>query len=87
MRIPGLAGKLEDSWDGPYEIFKYLNDVNYEICVPNKRKKLHVNNMKQWVAQQAAVLRIMALAEEVHDPHEKFKLSGNALSQREGRQL
>ena len=36
--------------------------------------------MKQWVAQQARVLHIVALAEEVYDPHEKLKLSGNAIT-------
>ena len=37
MRIPGITGKL---------------DVNYEIVVPNyrnKRKVMHINNLKTWV--------------------------------------
>ena len=28
IRIPGLEAKLEDSWDGPYEVLKRLTDVN-----------------------------------------------------------
>ena len=28
MRISGLTGKLEDLWDGPYEVNCKLNDVN-----------------------------------------------------------
>ena len=38
MRILGLTGKLEDSWDGPYEVNRKLNNVNYELIVPNHHK-------------------------------------------------
>ena len=29
LRIPGMRGKLEDAWDGPYEVYRKLNNVNY----------------------------------------------------------
>ena len=84
MRIPGLAGKLEDAWDGPYEINRKLSDVNYEICVPNCRRKtkiVHVNNMKAWVAQQAQVFRIVVSAEDDNlEKDDKIKLRGSRLT-------
>ena len=27
MRLPGLTGKLDDSWDGPYKIYRKVNAV------------------------------------------------------------
>ena len=54
MRIPGLAGILEDSWDGPYDVNRKINDVSYELIVPShhkeKRKILHIINLKTYVA-------------------------------------
>ena len=32
LRILGLALKLEDSLDGPYEVFRKCNMVNYELA-------------------------------------------------------
>ena len=40
LQVPGMAGKLDDAWDGPYEVNRRCNDVNYETCVPNQRSKL-----------------------------------------------
>ena len=39
LRVPGLNYKLDDSWDVPFEVFKKLSDVNYEVTVPNKRQE------------------------------------------------
>ena len=39
MGIPGLVRKLEDAWDGPYEVNRKLNEVNYEICIPPCKAK------------------------------------------------
>ena len=61
LRLPGFAGKLEDAWDGPYEINRKFNEVNYEFCIPSRLSKVkvvHVNNIKKWVEQKARVLRI-----------------------------
>ena len=52
LKIPGLGNKLDDSWDGPYEVFRKLNDDNYEAIIPKcrgRRKVVHVNNLKPWV--------------------------------------
>ena len=82
MRIPGLMGKLDDSWNGPYEVNRKLNDVNYEIVVPNYRNKckvVHINNLKTWVEQQARVLRIICVVEESSETPAKLKLLGNTM--------
>ena len=33
IRIPGMSGKLEDAWDGPYEVNMKCGDVNYEVII------------------------------------------------------
>ena len=73
LRIPGLGRKLDDTWDGPYEVHRKIGDVNYEVIVPNKRKKkkiVHINNCKEWHQADALVLRIVAAAEEMGDEKE-----------------
>ena len=71
---------MDDSWDGPYEVFRKLNDVNYEVIIPKhrgRRKVVHVNNLKPpWVQEQARVLRIVVGADEAEDSHEGLKVSG-----------
>lgn len=39
LRVPGMVGKLDDAWDGPYEIYRKVNDVNYEVIVPNRKNR------------------------------------------------
>lgn len=34
MRVPGLTGKLEDSWEGPYEVVDKVSQVNYQLAIP-----------------------------------------------------
>jgi hypothetical protein len=63
LRIPGMAGKLKDAWNGPYEIYKKVNYENYEVIVPNRknRKKIvHVNNCNAW-----SCIIIVMIVEEV----------------------
>ena len=84
MRVPVLSGKLEDSWDGPYEVLSKVNRVNYMIAVPKhrtKKKIVHRNNLKEWVEQHASVLRIVAVAEESDELVGKLKLSGDELTE------
>ena len=73
LRVPGLHNKLDDNWDGQYEVSRKLNDVNYEVVVPNKRSKkkiVHVNNCKQWKQRENSVLRIVVAAEEQEEEKE-----------------
>lgn len=39
LHVPGMVGKLDDAWDGPYEIYRKVNDVNYEVIVPNRKNR------------------------------------------------
>ena len=44
-----------------------VNDVNFEIVIPNKRLKtsiVPVNQCKQWHPAEATVLRILVTAEK-----------------------
>ena len=34
VRTPELLGKLEDVWEGPYEIQRKQGDVTYELAIP-----------------------------------------------------
>jgi len=48
-RIPGIASKLQDSWDDPFVVTKKFSAVNYMIEEKKGRmrsKIVHVNNLK-----------------------------------------
>ena len=64
---PRLAGKLEDKWEGPFDVVRKLSEVNYEVNIPGKRlrrRTVHVNNCKEWKDVESAVLRVV-VADEV----------------------
>jgi len=48
MRIPGLQGSLEASWEGPYDVVEKLSRVNYKVRREggDKKKLVHINNTK-----------------------------------------
>ena len=65
---PGLTGKLEESWEGPYEVLKQKNEVNLELGIPGaknrgKGKTVHFNNVKPFIQEEVAVLRLVVAAE------------------------
>lgn len=73
VRIPALTGKLEDSWEGPYEILDQVSPVNYQLAIPGGRKTtkiLHVNMLKQWSSPEAHVLRVVVAEEDGDSPQE-----------------
>ena len=39
MRVPVICGKINDAWDGPYEVHKRVGEVNYEVVIPNVKEK------------------------------------------------
>ena len=45
VRTPDLKGKLEDVWDGPFEVTRRISPVTYEITVPRRRSKHMVTHM------------------------------------------
>ena len=67
VRKPDLQGKLEDVWDGPFEIIRRISPVTYEMAVPSRRSKrmvVHVNSLKMWVDVEAQVLRVVVAQED-----------------------
>ena len=47
-RIPGLASKLEDSWEGPNSVVDRVGDASYKVKRDSqkgkKHKIIHINN-------------------------------------------
>ena len=33
LRTPDLHGKLDDQWEGPYELLKSIGEVTYDIAI------------------------------------------------------
>ncbi len=51
-RIPGMIAKLQDSWEGPYEVLERLGPVNYKVREEGEKQRtkvIHVNNAKLYV--------------------------------------
>ena len=49
--LPTTSNKLLVEWQGPYTITRKLGKVNYEVRMPEKRKRLkifHANMLRQW---------------------------------------
>ena len=67
LRTPGMHGKLEEAWEGPYEVTETLNDVNVRICLPGQGKKnkvVHVKLIVPYEDRLAKVCRIVLVAED-----------------------
>ena len=48
--LPTSSNKLLAQWQGPYRILRRVGKVNYEVVMPNKRKRrnvFHVNMLKK----------------------------------------
>ena len=41
-QIQGIGSKLNDAWDGPYEVVRKLSDINYEIYHYQKLKAVRI---------------------------------------------
>ena len=83
VRRPGLVGKLEDCWDGPYELIRKVIPVTYELSVPQRHSKslvVHVNALKPWVDVEASVLRVVVADE---DPEENSDGTGKLTAQQQ----
>ena len=47
-RTPGMDGKLEAAWSGPYQVVKRIGDMDYRLDLGWGRKKVwHTNNLKK----------------------------------------
>ena len=67
-RIPGMSGKLMESWHGPYPVEARKSRVDYQVKVGKGRAKvLHINNLKKYHPRGEEVLRLALVAEEWQD--------------------
>ena len=49
--LPTSTNKLLAEWQGPYTITRRIGKVNYEVLMPNRRKRhkiFHVNMLREW---------------------------------------
>ena len=66
-RIPGLIGKLEESWHGPYKVVAKKSRVDYLVDLgkcKGRVKVLHVNNLKRYYPRVEEVLRLALVAKD-----------------------
>ena len=80
-RIPGMIGKLKESWHGPYDVVARKSRVDYAVDLGKGRgrvKVLHVNNLKKYFPRVEEVLRLALVAEDwAEDECVGRKLSGS----------
>ena len=63
-RVPGMSGKLAESWHGPYEVEERKSRVDYKVKVGRGRSKvLHINDLKRYHPRGEEVLRLAIVAE------------------------
>ena len=66
-RIPGLIGKLKESWHGPYSVVARKSRVDYAVDFGKgngRVKVLHINNLKQFYPRGGESVRRLALVAE-----------------------
>ena len=67
IRKPMRRGKLESSWEGPYEIDGQRSPVTYSVRIPgrpNKSKVIHCNLLKKWCTPTEKIHRVVVLKED-----------------------
>ena len=72
VRIPQLTGKLDDKWEGPYEVLEQVSPLTYRLAIPgraNRSRVLHVDMLKLWHTVDNRVLRIIVATEDSQDTH------------------
>ena len=86
-RIPGMIGKLKESWHGPYEVLAKKSRVDYVVNVGKGKgriKVLHINNLKKFYPRPEEVLRLALVAEDwAEDESVGTRLSGNCVGFKE----
>ena len=89
VRTPDLAGKLEDIWEGPYEITRRISSVTYELAVPTRRTKkrvVYINMLKAWKSPEAPVFPVI-VAEEDECEDDLSGQGGEEFSQKQAKEL
>ena len=83
---PGLTGKLQSIWDGPYEVVAKLSNCNYSIAVKGKRSRhttVHMNRLEAWKTPTANLFQVVvAVKFEVNpEPIGKVKMGVTHLTE------
>ena len=89
VRTPDLARKLEDIWEGPYEITRRISSVSYELVDPTrwiKKHVVHVTMLKDWKSPVAPVFRVI-VAEEGECEDDQSGQDGEELVQKQAQEL
>ena len=89
---PGLTGKLQSIWDGPYEVVAKLSNCNYTIAVKGKRSRhttVHINRLKAWKTPTANLFQVVVTDEfEVNpEPIGKVKMGVTHLTKEQRLEL
>ena len=67
LRTPGLVGKLEESWTGPWEVVHKCGIVNYKVREVGNRGKgrvVLINTMKEYDERVERMRRMMVVVED-----------------------
>ena len=67
IRKPIRRGKLDPSWEGPYEVDGQRSPVTYSVKIPgkpNKSKVIHCNLLKKWCTPAERIHRVVVLKED-----------------------
>lgn len=66
LRVPGLHGALEASWEGPYIVKERLSRVNYKVCREGSDhlKLVHIANTKVITKRDAIAIGAVAVVAE-----------------------
>lgn len=67
VHTPSISGKLDNVWEGPFEIIDKLSNTTYKLAVPDRRshtQTAHINRLKKWVTPRANLYRLV-VADEV----------------------
>ncbi len=78
LRVPGLHGALEASWEDPYSVVEKLSRVNYKVrrkggCCD---KVVHINNTKRYVSRPVEVNSVCVIAEENKEMSDMWEEKG-----------
>ncbi len=85
FRTPGLSGKLESSWDGPFVITKCIGDLNYVIKKVKDgrqhKRVVHINHLKPFSEEFLIVNMVVVTSDEGEEMESKCTLSHPVLSE------
>lgn len=67
LQQPGLIGKLESAWVGPYKVVRKIGETNVEVRLGGEGKRkgskiIHINMMKPYHDPGSRILRVMVVA-------------------------